>query len=98
MVLISFYRFVAYATTWRPILAIIIFYTLRAIVLNLWYVEKPDGYNWGFPGFMSLFIPYGETADFFYSGHVGICMISFLEFWAVGWYLMSIYSLLVMFL
>jgi hypothetical protein len=45
---------------------------------------------------MSIFVPYGETADFFYSGHVGICMIMFLEFWSVGWKFMAIYSLFTM--
>jgi len=97
LVLTSFYRFIRYATTWRLILCMIIFYGLRAVVQHIWYVEYPDGYDWGFPGFMSLFVPYGETADFFYSGHVGICMINFLEFWAVGWYFMSIYAIFVMF-
>jgi hypothetical protein len=29
---------------------------------------------------MSIFVPYGETADFFYSGHVGVCMLMYLEF------------------
>ena len=78
--LISFYRFIKYATTYRLILSLIIFYTLRYIVLHLWYVEYPEGYAWGYPGFMSLFVPYGLSADFFYSGQVGICMINFLEF------------------
>ena len=64
--------------------------------LKALYVEFPDGYDWGFPGFMSIFVPYGETADFFYSGHVGICMIMFLEFWAVKWYFMAFYSIFTM--
>ena len=96
MMIIAFYRFIRYATTYRMLMTMITFYTLRAIVQHLWYVEFPEGYDWGFPGFMSIFVPYGETADFFYSGHVGICMIMFLEFWAVGWKFMAIYSLFTM--
>ena len=87
------YRFVRYGTTWRLIIAMSLFYSVRFIVQHLWYVEYPEGYNWGYPGFFSVFVPYGQTADFFYSGHVGICMMFFLEFYAVGWYIWSYYAL-----
>jgi hypothetical protein len=59
-------------------------------------LEEPEGYNWGWPGWFSITVPYGKTDDFFYSGHVGVCMIMYLEFSAVGWYWMSIYSLFTM--
>ena len=73
------------------------FYSVRAILQVVWKVEYPEGYNWGFPGFLSIFVPYGETADFFYSGHVGICMLFFLEFSAIGWDYMAYYSLFTLF-
>ena len=38
-------------------------------------------------------MPYGVTNDFFFSGEVGVCIINFLEFNAVGWFWMSIFSL-----
>lgn len=97
LMIIAFYRWIRYATTWRLFITMGIFYGLRAIIQKLWYVEFPQGYDWGFPGFMSVFVPYGETADFFYSGHAGCCMIQFLEFWSVGWFWMSLYALLTMF-
>lgn len=31
-------------------------------------------------------MPYGKTNDFFFSGHVGCCVINILEFNAFGWY------------
>lgn len=34
---------------------------------------------------LSIFVPYGKTADFFYSGHVGTCVIQALEFNAIGY-------------
>jgi PAP2 superfamily C-terminal len=40
---------------------------------------------WEFPGFYSITVPYGKTNDFFFSGHVGCCIINFLEFKANGW-------------
>jgi len=75
MTLMSFYRFARYSTTWRFVLAMLVFYVLRAITTHIYMVEIPKGYNWAFPGVFSLVVPYGKTADFFYSGHVGSCMI-----------------------
>jgi hypothetical protein len=42
-------------------------------------MRYPEGYLWDYPGFPSIFIPYGKTNDFFYSGHVGLCVIVFHE-------------------
>ena len=84
--LASFYRFAVYGSSWRFIMTIIMFYSLRSITNSIFIEEKPDGYNWGFPGVMSIFVPYGTTNDFFYSGHIGICMICFLEFNACEWF------------
>ena len=30
-------------------------------------------------------MPYGKTNDFFFSGHVGCCIINYLEYSAIGW-------------
>ena len=73
--LYSMYRWIRYSTTWRFTLAMTAFYTLRTITTNIFQIEMPKGYNWAFPGFFSIFVPYGKTADFFYSGHIGGCMI-----------------------
>jgi len=45
------------------------------------------------PGFHSLTVPYHDTNDFYYSGHVGTCFLLFLEFHASGWPRMSYYCL-----
>jgi len=45
---------------------------------------------------MSLYVPYGTTTDFFYSGHVGICMIHYLEYVSIGWNWMSYYAIFVL--
>lgn len=93
LVLVGFYRFAVYATTYRLAMALVVFYSFRLILLQLAQFEQPEGYNWGWPGWFSLTVSYGQTQDFFYSGHVGICMIHFLEFYAVGWYWLSAYAL-----
>jgi len=52
-----------------------------------------EGFFWNYPGFPSLFVAYGETPDFWWSGHIGILMIMFLEFRSAGWYRFSIYNI-----
>ena len=75
MMLIAFYRFARYATTYRLLICMALFYSTRIICQLLIVIEYPEGYLWKFPGIYSLMVPYGETNDFFYSGHVGVCMI-----------------------
>ena len=48
-------------------------------------MRYPDGYLWDFPGIYSLTVPYGTTNDFFYSGHIGCCMLCYCEFKACKW-------------
>lgn len=95
MTLVGFYRFARYGTTFRPVMTIFLFYGLRTVIQSIFFMEKPEGYDWDYPGFPSIFVPYGKTADFFYSGHVGICMINYLEFSAVGWRLWALFAIFV---
>ena len=94
--LISFYKFVMCSKTYRFIICILVFYVMRAALILIFDMPYPQGYNWGYPGWLSLFVPYGKTNDFFYSGHVGICMITFMEFKANECHKLAIYSLFVM--
>jgi hypothetical protein len=73
--MIAFYRWTRYSSSYRLILASAMFYVTRSVCQSLIVIEYPEGYNWGYPGFFSFSIPYGETNDFFYSGHVGICVV-----------------------
>ena len=91
--LVSFFRFACIGGSWRIVLTAGLFYGFRAFIQSVWFVQYPVGYNWGYPGIMSIFVPYGETADFFYSGHVGICMVFFLEFNKIGWHYWSYFAL-----
>lgn len=75
MTMSSCYYWARYSTTWRFLLAMGAFYSLRSFTTNIAIFEIPKGYNWGYPGVMSIFVPYGATADFFYSGHVGTCVL-----------------------
>ena len=94
--LVQAYRFVFYDRSWRFMVAIFMLYGLRALILNLHHMPYPQGYIWEYPGFPSLFVPYGKTADFFFSGHVANCALNAVEFWEEKWFKLSIYSILVM--
>ena len=96
MMISTFARWSLYTPTWRFILACIQFYGERALIQKLWFIEAPPGYAWEYPGVMSLYVPYGTTADFFYSGHVGICVIHYMEYCAIGWRWMSYFTLFVL--
>ena len=84
MTIASLYYWTRYSTTWRLLLTMGAFYSLRSLTTNMVIFEVPKGYNWGYPGIMSIFVPYGPTADFFYSGHVGACVIQYNEFHSNG--------------
>ena len=66
-------------------LAFGLFYALRALTQAVFIMRPPDGYIWGNPGLPSLMVPTGKTTDFFFSGHVGYCLIAAMEFHALGW-------------
>lgn len=57
-------------------------------------MRPPVGYIWGDPGFPSLMVPTGKTTDFFFSGHVGYCLISALEFHSLKWRRMEVFCIL----
>jgi hypothetical protein len=61
-------------------------------------MRYPDGYLWDFPGFYSITVPYGKTNDFFFSGHIGCCLINYCEYKAQGWNKMARFSFLTMIL
>lgn len=96
MVMVSFFRFAVKGTSWRFPLAILSFYIFRLFVQKLFFMRYPDGYLWDFPGIYSMTVPYGTTNDFFYSGHIGMCMLCFLEFKANLWNKWAYYSLVTM--
>ena len=77
---VVFVVFIIHGKTYRLALSFIMFYILRTITQKMFVLEYPKGYLWGYPGFPSLFVPYGITNDFFFSGHAGGATLAFLEF------------------
>ena len=72
-------NYVVWSKTWREIIALLMFYSLRGILQTIDVLGFPEGFIWGFPGMYSFVITYVKSSDFFYSGHVGfmlLCAIS----------------------
>ena len=97
MTLTSFYFWARHSSSWRFLIAMAIFYSFRAFTTSLVIFEIPEGYNWAYPGMMSIFVPYGATADFFYSGHVGTCILQMNEHLSESRPIYGIFCLLTMF-
>jgi hypothetical protein len=96
--LVGLFRWCFFGSSWQVVMAAMVFYGFRFAIQGVWFVQYPDGYNWAYPGVMSIFVPYGETADFFYSGHVGVCLLMYLSFADAQWYYWSYFALLTLFM
>lgn len=83
--LTTFYFWIFRWTDWVIAYAIVLFYGIRGVVvLNVFQLTFPDGYNFYYPGFPSIAVCYLATNDFFYSGHIGFPIIFALEYWRKG--------------
>ena len=54
------------------------FYGLRASIMGLFKFRWIDRMYWVYPGLPSIVVPYGDGADFYYSGHTGFMMMTVL--------------------
>jgi len=51
---------------------------------------------WTHPGITSIVVPYFDTNDFYFSGHVASTTMYACEFWASGWPKTSIFTIAIM--
>jgi hypothetical protein len=51
--------------------SLMIFYAIRALVLNVCQWPLPKLYLFGYPGIPSYFVDYDQTNDLYFSGHCG---------------------------
>lgn len=68
-----------FGPTLRPFIAMFSLYTLRQVCQALCTLPAPPGMLWRQPGFPSLFVTYGTSNDFFFSGHTAIAVLGALE-------------------
>lgn len=69
-----------YGKSLRLMITIASFYIFRGLTQRMFAMKFPSDYIFDDPDFFSVAVPYFKTNDFFFSGHIGICTIFFLEF------------------
>ena len=78
--------FFFWGTTTRVPTALVMFYPLRNLIQTVFLMGRLKGFLWSWPDVQSLTVPYFDTNDFYYSGHVGNTTIMSMEFLAMRWY------------
>ena len=73
------YRYTLWGCTWRPFVFVMLFYGFRTFCQAIFLMRYPDGLTWSYPGFPSVVVPYVNSSDFFFSGHLGILTFLLLE-------------------
>jgi hypothetical protein len=68
-----------FGPTLRPFIAILILFALRQVCQAICTLPTPPGAIWRHPGFPSLFVTYGTSNDFFFSGHTAISVLGALQ-------------------
>jgi hypothetical protein len=63
----------------RPFLGLVILFSLRQLCQGLCSLPPPEGMIWRDPGFPSLLVTYGTSADLFFSGHTAIAVYGCIE-------------------
>lgn len=80
--------FIIVQTLWgdsvRPLLALLVLFTLRQINQALTMLPTPPGMIWRDPGVPSLFVTYGVSNDLFFSGHTALAVLGALELAQLG--------------
>lgn len=56
-------------------------------------MPRIEGFIFEHPGVHSFTVPYHDTNDFFYSGHVGTCFLLFKEYRTTKWTKMSYFCI-----
>ena len=66
-----------YDKYWSNVISICFFYSIRSIIQSVNRIKIPfeEGYEWKYPNFPSICVNYFISNDYFWSGHVGICII-----------------------
>jgi len=84
------------ANTLRGIMSFAVFFIMRQNIQQVFFMARSEGYLFSDPGIPSFTVPYHDTDDFFFSGHVGTCMIWMLENFAQGKTVMGVLAFFIM--
>ncbi|WP_168196462.1 phosphatase PAP2-related protein [Bdellovibrio sp. NC01] len=79
----------------RPLLALLVLFTLRQINQAVTVLPTPEGMIWRDPGVPSLFVTYGVSNDLFFSGHTALAVLGALEIAQLGGPLFTTLAILI---
>jgi hypothetical protein len=68
-----------FGPTLQPLLAIFVLFSMRQTCQALCTLPTPPGAIWHHPGFPSLFVTYGTSNDFFFSGHTALSVLGAIQ-------------------
>jgi hypothetical protein len=68
-----------FGTTVRPFVALLILFMLRQVCQAFCALPVPPRMIWRNPGVPSLFVTYGVSNDFFFSGHTAVSILGAVE-------------------
>lgn len=68
-----------FGPTLQPFIAVLIVFALRQLCQATVTLPAPPGILWRHPGFPSLFVTYGVSNDFFFSGHTAMSVLGALQ-------------------
>lgn len=70
-----------------------LFYPIRNVIQAIFLMGRPVGFEWFYPGIPALTVPYFDTNDFYFSGHVGSTTIFSSEYLAMRWWKMAAFCI-----
>ena len=89
MMLSFLFIFWVWGGTLRIAGALALFYPVRNVIQTIFLMGRPKGFLWSYPGIHSLTVPYFDTNDFYFSGHVGSTTVFSSEYLAMKYYKMA---------
>ena len=81
--------FYFYWRSYRIMFGYVLFFVTRTFLQKNFFMTRLEGFTFFYPGLYSITVPYHDVNDFFYSGHVGTCLLICLEYRAAKWHKMS---------
>lgn len=85
MMLSYLFIFFVWGGTMRVAASLILFYPIRNVIQAVFLMGRPVGFLWSYPGIAALTVPYFDTNDFYFSGHVGSTTMYASEYLAMKW-------------
>lgn len=80
-IVLGFYYFAVHFRTWRMAFNLAILYGVRGQIQELYVMGHPKGILFKDPGIISISVPYYDTHDYFFSGHVSLPTLIAVEFY-----------------